>query len=1344
MASPDPAEENTSAVSSIDDDGYNSFPVVAIGASAGGIEAFQQLLANLPPDTGMAFVLVQHLDPHHQSRLAEVLSRSTSMPVFEADHNMELAPNHVYIIPPNRKLAVEGGHLQVTPRDDVQRVHLPIDHLFRSLAREQKARAIGVVLSGTGSDGTQGLAEIKAAGGITLVQDEKSALHAGMPVSAAASGCADFILPPDQIAKRLAEIVSHPYLVHDRPLVAEPIEVNGDARYEQILNRVRAVTGVDFSLYRDATIKRRILRRMALHTQQSVEEYAARLDRDGAEVLALFQDMLIDVTSFFRDPEVFEALKEIVYPQIAKDKASVAPIRVWVPGCSSGQEAYSIALTLVEFFDSQPIRPPIEIFGTDLNNVTALEKARTGVYPESIQSEVSPERLRRFFVKEDHKYRIAKTIRDMCVFARQNVAADPPFSHVDLISCRNLLIYLSPVLQKRVLATFHYALDTPVFLLLGSAESIGESTELFELIDGVKNKIYIKKAAISRPYFNFLAEDSSNRSAPGVRKAEVTQAAPMDFQREADRILLGRYSPTGVLVDQNLDIIQFRGHTGTYLQSPPGEPTSNLLKMAREGLVFDLRKACAEASQENKPVHLDKVHVRSVDGIHTVTLEVIPVHPPGAASAGLLIVFIEGEQGTHAGSGKTRAEQAAPVPAMGENGDGTQTVTQISKELAATKEYLQTLIEQQDAANEELRTANEEILSSNEELQSTNEELETAKEELQSTNEELTTANEHLRIRNIESNALTNDLTNLLTSSDIPIVIIGADLCVRRFTEAAAKKMNLLSTDIGRPIGDLKPPVDVPDLEVLIGEVIDEVQVREREVRNRNGRWNLLRIHPYRTIENKIDGAVILLLDIDDVKRVQTALSESEARLRLALEGGSAGTFHRDLTTGDFHWGELANQIFGLPAGAAQSYEKFIELIYPEDRKKFHDASARATETREKFTTELRIKRPGGQTIWLLVKGQGFYSPAGQPLRLSGVIVDISEQRKIERSLQGLIDTTQDAVISIDRRAHIVMFNPSAERIFGYTAAEVVGKKINLLMAEPYATEHDSYIARYEAGGQPQAIGRIRTVSARRKSGEIFPIELSVTQIASGEEVNYAAFIRDISEKAQLQKQAVESERLATIGTMAAKFGHELGNPLNGMSLTIQLLEQRLRKQTEALDPQIASTITRLRTEITRLDTLLQDFRSLSRKETYNLQSTSLAGLVREAIEIVLPQYIEKGVEVESHFPAGLPPISVDIDKMKQVILNLAKNAVEAMPEGGKLSFNGVAADGVVTLKISDTGVGIPHEVDIFEPFYTTKTFGTGIGMTIVRQIVAAHGGNIEYHSEPGRGTTFSISVPSR
>ena len=861
--------ESDRSVSSFDEpDAAVRFPVVGIGASAGGLEAFRQLLAGLPPDTGMAFILVQHLDPRHESKLTDLLARSTSMPVVEVTDGLTVSANGVYVIPPNANLAMEGGKLRVTPRSEGRGPHLPIDFLFRSLAQDQKGRAIGVVLSGTGSDGTLGLCEIKAVGGITFAQREESARHGGMPHSAIDSGCVDFVLPPEEIARQLAQVGGHPYLAAVPVPVSEEEPPDHEDHLKRILLAVRSATGVDFSLYRDTTIKRRIMRRMALHAHQSLRDYAKRLQADRGEVDALYHDLLINVTSFFRDNEMFDALKERVFPDLMKSKPPGASFRVWVPGCSTGQEAYSIAIALLEFLDDKPARPPIQVFATDLSDLTALDKARAGIYPESIEGEVSPERLRRFFRKEDHVYRIDKSIREMVVFARQNVTADPPFSHMDLISCRNVLIYLSSALQRRILPTFHYALNVPGFLVLGGAETIGDNGDLFELVDR-SQKIYAKKATAIRLPLSYATAGVKGIDALGVRRFVPPGPMPADFQREADRVLLGRYSPAGVLVNENFDIIQFRGATSAYLESPPGEPTTNVLKMAREGLFLELRNALSEARKTNLVVRRDDVQVRGDGRYRDVGLEIIPIKPPGIVENCFLILF-------HDGTSRTALVDPvaeAPAPAGAD-----RTVIQLTQELAATKEYLQSMVEQQDAANEELRSANEEILSSNEELQSTNEELETAKEELQSANEELTTVNEQLHHRNLELTRANNDLTNLMSSTNIPVIMVGADLRIRRFTSPARNVMSLLPTDIGRPIGDIKLAVMVPDLEAIIESVIETVQSQERVARDRDGRWHSLRVYPYRTSDRKIDGAVLLLVDIDEQKRAEEALRFADRR----------------------------------------------------------------------------------------------------------------------------------------------------------------------------------------------------------------------------------------------------------------------------------------------------------------------------------------------------------------------------------------------------------------------------------------------------------------------------------
>ena len=528
-------------------DSKYSFAIVGVGASAGGLEAFTQLLAALPINTGMAFVLVQHLDPTHESNLRDILSRATRMPVTDASQDLEVQADHIYIIRPNTSLTISRGVLQVTARDHGRGLHLPIDHFLRSLAADRRTGAIGVILSGTGTDGTLGVEEIKAVGGITFAQDEHSAKYAGMPQSAIRSGCIDLVLSPDEIAVELARIAQHPYVLPSEPEKHAPPSVSeehtpplDDDHFARILALLRASSGVDFGGYRDATIKRRISRRMVLHNQESLAGYAEYLKRHRQELHALYDDILINVTSFFREPESFEALKEKVFPAILQGKDANKAVRIWAPGCSTGQEAYSLAIALLEFLDDKALNPGIQIFASDLRDSSSLQRAREGIYPENIEAEVSAERLRRFFTKEGSKYRVNKTLRDSCIFAKQNVATDPPFSRLDLISCRNLLIYLTPAMQKRIIPTFHYTLNTTGFLMLGASETIGGFTDFFEVVDQ-KHRIYSKKASTARQYPHFNATHYMTGSERVSMQTPATTA--VDWQHEADRVAMGQYAP---------------------------------------------------------------------------------------------------------------------------------------------------------------------------------------------------------------------------------------------------------------------------------------------------------------------------------------------------------------------------------------------------------------------------------------------------------------------------------------------------------------------------------------------------------------------------------------------------------------------------------------------------------------------------------------------------------------------------------------------------------------------------------------------------------------------------------
>lgn len=856
-----------------------AFPVVGVGASAGGLEALTQLIKALPADTGMGFVLVQHLAPTHASALAEILMRATTMPVVEVQDDSPVEPNHIYVIPPDRGMIITQGVLQLLPRETG--LHRPVDQFFRSLAEDSRHEAIGVVLSGTATDGTLGLEAIKGEGGITFAQDA-TAQHEGMPHSAISSGCVDFVLPPEEIAREIVRISKHPYAVP----VAETRKPEDEPNFTQLVQLLHHATGVDFTHYKFNTLRRRVTRRMVFLKLDTLPEYVKYVRETPAEVDALYQDILINVTSFFRDRESFEALKKKVFARLLKDRSRHDSVRIWTLGCSTGQEAYSLAMAFAEAAEAAGSSVPFQLFATDLNPA-GIEKARAGIYPKEIALDVSPERLRRFFTDVDGSYRISKAIRDACVFSRHNVMTDPPFSRMDLISCRNLLIYLEPVLQKKILPTLHYALKPAGCLWLGASETIGAYRNLFDVED-TKHKIYLKKPGSGAGQGHFQLHHEGVSRSPFVPIATRT-ADGADLHHEADRLLSTRYSPPAVLVSADLDILQYRGDTGPYLAPAPGKASLNLLKMLREGLLVGVRAAVLRAGKEGSSVREEGLRVQSDGGSREVAIEVIPIKGGGSKESGFLILF----EDAHV----RRADEAPAAPQGSESSRGTSPpqlaqpnspdaeIARLGQELSATREYLQSLIEQQEAANEELQSANEEVQSANEELQSTNEELETSKEEIQSSNEELATVNDELNNRNTELNRVNNDLVNLLGSVQMAIVMLGRDLRVRRFTPAAERLLNLIPADVGRPLADIKLNLDgLPELEPLLTEVLETVSTTERDVRDKHGHWYSLRLRRYLTLDNNIDGVVMMLVDMTDHKRAEAIVKTQNDRLALLWE----------------------------------------------------------------------------------------------------------------------------------------------------------------------------------------------------------------------------------------------------------------------------------------------------------------------------------------------------------------------------------------------------------------------------------------------------------------------------
>jgi len=1220
----------------------NHFPIVGIGASAGGLEAFTELLKHLPVDTGLGFVLVQHLDPQHESALTQILARATSMPVREATNNLRVEANRVYIIPPNTNLTIQRGVLQLGPRQDGRRPARSIDSFFESLAQDQRERAIGVILSGTATDGTLGLEAIKAEGGITFAQDE-SAKYDSMPKNAVAAGCVDFVLKPKDIAKELARIAMHPYVAGQPSELVSPAEdrasataheddetplpsggrgsqptgakrargKGGENGFKNILLLLRNHSGADFSLYKSTTIRRRITRRMVLNRKNTLEDYADFLRGNGKELDALYSDVLISVTSFFRNPEAFDVLKSKVFPKLLQRRGD-DPFRVWVLGCSTGQEAYSIAMTFVEAAEKAPRLSKLQVFATDLNNAL-LDKARHALYAKSLAQDVSPERLRRFFVEEEGGYRVVKQLREMVVFARQNLISDPPFSRMDLISCRNLLIYLEPSLQQKAFPTFHYALKPEGFLLLGASESIGGFTELFEPVDK-KHKIFSRKSAPIRTFHLPTRKEhgqakrgSVSRSAlsgPDLLRLTEPRSAPEGFrgelnaQREADRVTVNQFAPPGVLVNADLQVLQFRGPTSAYLEPPTGKASFDVLKMAREGLMLPLRAAINKAKKENKTARRENVRINQNGNTRTVNVEVIPLK--NLRERCFLILFEEGSAGVPPAveaSRRDTSDRRASKQSVGGTPTGatgtvalparekSSRVSELEREVSETRDYLQSIQEQHEAANEELQASNEEVTSANEELQSVNEELETSKEELESANEELTTVNEEMANRNVELIRLSSDLGNLQTSTRLAIVLLGRDLTIRRFSAQAEKQFNLLALDIGRPLSNLRHnlvfgkgsatvPVAVeasrrdtsqrraatepvggtptgatgtvalpgtdspPDLETLVREVIDTVREQEHEVQDRDGRWFSLRVRPYMSLDNKVDGAVLVLVDINDLKRneqeAKAARNYAEATIRTARD--PLIVLRGDLRV------NTANEAF-YKAFQTTPDQTEGRLIYEVGNRQWDIPKLRALLEdilpRNSFFNDFEVTHnfPDIGRRTMLLNARRLDQLADTPQMILFSIEDITERQRLDEKVRvseiryrRLFEAAHEGVLILDSVSRkITDTNPFVADLLGYTREELLGKElwqIGLLKNEQ--TSHAAFRELQQTG-----FVRCEDLPLQTKSGDKRAVEVMANRYDEDGTSVIQCNIRDITERKQAGVLRESEERFRVLADSA-------------------------------------------------------------------------------------------------------------------------------------------------------------------------------------------------------------------
>jgi two-component system CheB/CheR fusion protein len=916
------------------------FPVVGIGASAGGLEALEALVKRLASGT-MSYVVLQHLAPGHESVLTEILSRDTPIKVVTIRDQLELEVNGIYVTPPGSNVAIEHGVLRLLPSAG-SAPRQSIDAFFRSLAADRGPAAIGVVLSGAGTDGTIGLREIKREGGITFAQDPSTAGQAGMPQSALDAGVADFCLSPSEIGDELMRLGAHPFVARRRP-----VPLFAPESTQQIFQRLKAMYGVDFSAYKQSTIERRMARRMTLAKLQLINEYIKFLDENHGELAILYSDLLLGVTAFFRDRAPFDYLKEVVFPRLLAVPSMHPSIRIWIAGCATGEEAYSIAICLLEALGARAARPRIQIFATDLDD-EALSVGRLGISPKAIELDVSTERLQRFFTRVEHGYQVSQQLRDLIVFAHHNLGKDPPFSRMDLVSCRNVLIYMQLALQRRVLRVLHYALNHDGFLLLGTSETIGDAADLFSIVDR-RVTLYQKKTSPSPAVFDFRFGAHPEREPPRAPAAPASDHRPViSIQQLADRKVIEKYAPPGVLLNEQLEVIQFRGQTGPFFAPAPGTATFNVFKLARPELAPELRATIQQAITEGLPASSGEIPAWDRE-LGPITVDVVPVHDAAAKRTCLLVSFRHTASAPASPAPDSPPAVAPPRPAHADD---------LARELMVTQEYLQATVQ--------------ELQSANKELQSTNEELETSKEELQSTNEELATVNDELQHRMTQLATSNDDLQNLLANLSTVVMLVGSDLKIRRFSTTAGKILNMIPGDIGRSVSYLDSVLRPTQVEQAVSETIHEMTVKEQRVRTAEGTWYTMRTSPYRTAEHAVRGAVIELTRMMPARKGDVPeVSEIEGRVLSALPFALA-LFDPQLrityaNKRFFEAFQLGAEILGIP----------LDEVWAEDpeHEAFWQALQGTSATGAAFQ-DLRVPHPFGRAHLPEVHCAGYRVPA--------------------------------------------------------------------------------------------------------------------------------------------------------------------------------------------------------------------------------------------------------------------------------------------------------------------------------------------------------------------------------
>jgi two-component system CheB/CheR fusion protein len=1229
-----------------------NFPIIGIGASAGGLDAFKRLLTAIPEVSGMAYVLVQHLDPTHESILPEILQRVTTIPVLEITDDIHLAPDHIYVIPSSKMLFSTDGVLKLIEREK-KVLNLSIDIFFTSLAEVHKEFAVGVVLSGTGSDGTLGLKAIKEHGGISMVQDSESAAYDSMPQSAVNAGVVDFILAPEKIPQQLLEIRSTYKTSH---FFKEPEEMPKDDEgiFRQILLLLRERSGVDFSYYKQPTFHRRIARRIAIVKKTNLADYLKFLRTNKAEQDALFQDVLIPVTSFFRDPKTFIALTETVFPAILKNKAADEAIRIWIAGCSTGEEAYSIAICLHEFLEEKSAHPKIQIFASDISD-KAIKKARVAIYSKVEVEILSAIQVKNYFVKNNGGYEVSKFIRDMCVFAPHNFLKDPPFAKMDLVSCRNVLIYMDTFLQKKAFTTFHYALKENGFLLLGKSETTGATSDLFTQVNK-HEKIYSRKPVPGR--FMHIAPEKGDLKTNSF-KANVTPRSVVvesDFRKSAEEIMILK-SPASVVINEAMDIVHIYGDITPFLQAPQGKPTFNLIKMAREGLAFELRNAIHKVKKEQISVIKENISAKVNEKQFLVTIEIIPL--TDTVEPHCLIRF---EQKATPIADKQKQSSTGKMAETSRKLSGQN--QKLEKELSQNRDDMRNITEDMEATNEELQSANEELQSSNEEMQTLNEELETSKEELQSTNEELIIVNQELLDKQEQLN-----VSNAL-----------------------------------------------------------QLEANKR---------------------------------IEESEKEQKKLA---SLLKLATDSANVGIGSLNVKTEKLEWNGLMKKMWGYSEQLDNlTLEEWSKSILPEDKALTFQKLEESKNNRSIYDAEYRIKRANdGNIVWMKSTGQHQYDEFGEAITLTGINLDITQQKETEEKIRhseelfkSIFDNSLAAIVVSNDQGKYLSANKAASDLFGYSVKELLQMNVGDLNTTEKHGATDRF-EKYASKGEETGEFEFTTKNGERKFVQYQAIRIKADF--------HLSIMMDITEQKLIEKLLEEAKSKAETATQIAEYAviakqqflsnmsHEIRTPMNAiLGFTKVLFKTDLTvKQKEYLEAIKSSGNT--------LIVLINDILDLAKVEAGKMIFINSPFKISHSITTILHLFEtkiqEQNLELVKEYDSRIPEILLgDSIRLHQILMNLLSNATKFTAKGKIIvSVNLINEDEekvTIEFKVADTGIGIPQNKieTIFENFEqaytdTSRVYGgTGLGLTIVKQLVEKQGGTISVKSKMGKGSTFCFTL---